>query len=127
MIVRCTTEKDIDEIYTLINKVPLESCVFIKSTKEEIAQKIKTSYVCIADNKIVGVCMVQECYIDTIVASKKGAGSKLLSSIKKGGYYTNISDLNEKSIRLFKKFGFKKVGIEYINNEKRGRYAGIIK
>ena len=65
-------------------------------------------------------------YIDTIVSIRKGAGSKLLSHLKEGVYRTNISKENKKSISLFKKFGFTRIGKEIIENEEREIYAGVL-
>lgn len=126
MNVRKTNKDDLEDIYKIINNVKFKEDLFIKSSREEINSKLSTSYVCIYRGLIVGVCLINDTYIDTIVSIRKGAGSILLKNLPKGYYYTNISELNNKSKRLFAKFNFKEVGKERIKGKERLRFEAIL-
>lgn len=129
MEIRKSKKEDVDKIFEIINNVDKSKKVFIKSTRNEIEEKIEKSFVCVYRDKIVGVCLIVEdkdLYIDTIVSTKKGAGSKLLSSLKEGVYRTNISKINNESICLFRKFGFVKIGKEIVEKEEREIYEGLL-
>ncbi len=125
MNVFMATESDIDKIYEMVMSVTLDRRTFIKSSREEIRGKIEKTRICIKDGKMVGVMIVDVRYIDTIVSKQEGAGTALLSSLV-GRFYTNISKENKRSIGLFSKLGFSKVGEEIVCGEERLRYEASL-
>ena len=109
---------DIDDIIKTIQKVRLPAEVFLKATREGIKKRIHYSYVCTENDKIIGCCLIdykkydtptKVWVIDTIVSTKRGAGSLLLSRIPDFEYHTSIHKDNDRSIGLFKKHGFKEI------------------
>lgn len=130
-IVRKATVEDLDSMYNLIQKVDLDRDIFLKASKPSIAERLEYSYVCVEDNKIIGVCLIDHkkydtdnevWVIDTMVSSKRGVGSQLLSNIPDREYYTSISERNNKSMNLFKKFGFVQIGYNKLYGYERIRF-----
>lgn len=137
MYYRSTTNDDLLKIIEIINSVPLPKKVFIKNTKEYIEEKglLKNSYALVDANKeIVAVLLLDynNKYIDTIISLKKGCGTAILKTFfnskeGKGKFKVNISPLNMRSIRLFKRFGFKITGSEMVEEEVRLIYEANIR
>lgn len=120
-------QEHVKGVYALIKSVEQPPEVFIKSSEAEIERFIGESLIVYKADEIVGVLMVKDGYIDTIVSSVKGMGMHLLSSLPEGGYCVNVAEGNKTSLKLFKKFGFKHVRDEVICEQKRGLYEGQIK
>lgn len=137
MYYRSTTNDDLLKIIEIINSVPLPKKVFIKNTKEYIEEKglLKNSYALVDANKeIVAVLLLDynNKYIDTIISLRKGCGTAILKTFfnskeGKGKFKVNISPLNMRSIRLFKRFGFKIAGSEMVEGEVRLIYEANIR
>ena len=137
MYYRSTTNDDLLKIIEIINSVPLPNKVFIKNTKEYIEEKglLKNSYALVDANKeIVAVLLLDynNKYIDTIISLRKGCGTAILKTFfnskeGKGKFKVNISPLNMRSIRLFKRFGFKITGSEMVEGEVRLIYEANIR
>lgn len=137
MYYRSTTNDDLLKIIEIINSVPLPKKVFIKNTKEYIEEKglLKNSYALVDANKeIVAVLLLDynNKYIDTIISLRKGCGTAILKTFfnskeGKGKFKVNISPLNMRSIRLFKRFGFKITGSEMVEGEVRLIYEANIR
>lgn len=137
MYYRSTTNDDLLKIIEIINSVPLPKKVFIKNTKEYIEEKglLKNSYALVDANKeIVAVLLLDynNKYIDTIISLRKGCGTAILKTFLnskegKGKFKVNISPLNMRSIRLFKRFGFKITGSEMVEGEVRLIYEANIR
>lgn len=137
MYYRSTTNDDLLKIIEIINSVPLPKKVFIKNTKEYIEEKglLKNSYALVDANKeIVAVLLLNynNKYIDTIISLRKGCGTAILKTFfnskeGKGKFKVNISPLNMRSIRLFKRFGFKITGSEMVEGEVRLIYEANIR
>lgn len=117
---------DVWEVAELINSVALPEDIFIKSSRDEVFKNLGKSLVYRSNGKIIAACLVNYNYIHTIVSSVPGTAKKLISTLTPGFYKTEISDLNDKSIKLFKSFGFKKVGETILCGYKRGRYEAIL-
>ncbi len=125
MKIRSCLRLDLEPVYHFIQAVPFKKEVFIKSSKKEIEQKINTSFVCEENGKIIGVLLVKNDYIDTIVSTRKGVGTKLLSVLK-GRYFVHISCKNQSSKKLFANFGFKKIKEDICQGQKRDYYEAIL-
>jgi hypothetical protein len=63
--------------------------VFVKATADSIANRISTSFVCLDNNRIVGVCLIdykeydtptKVWVIDTIVSTKRGRRKLIIIS-----------------------------------------------
>lgn len=121
-----TTESDLDLVQNFIEAVELPREVFIKNTREETARFINSSYLALYEDKLVGILLIQDGYIDTIVSTKKGVGSMLLSILDGEELRTNISPINIASQDLFKKFGFTDKGGIMLEGEKRRRYTNTL-
>ena len=96
---------------------------------------LKNSYTLVDANKeIVAVLLLDynNKYIDTIISLRKGCGTAILKTFfnskeGKGKFKVNISPLNMRSIRLFKRFGFKITGSEMVEGEVRLIYEANIR
>lgn len=116
----------VKRVYFFIQAVELEPEVFIKSTEEEIVDKVTDSIVCFDGDELVGVLIRVGSYIDTIVSIRK-CGCMMIDSLSAGYYTTNISSKNVPSIKMFRKMGFGQVGEETLCGQRRGKYAGYIR
>lgn len=127
--VQCHTMKEehVSEVYDLIQSVEEGQGVFIKRSEAEIERFVGESLIVYQQDKIVGVLMVKDGYIDTIVSCVRGMGINLLGSLPNGMYSVNIAKENKVCLKLFNKFGFKHVRDEVICEKKTGLYEGQIK
>lgn len=126
MLVKLMHCHHVQEVHSLIHSVDLPKDIFIKSSETEIKGFVGESLIAFQADSILGVLMMKDGYIDTIVSSVKGIGVHLVSSLPNGKYTVNISKNNKESLKLFGKFGFKYVREEILCGQKRGMYEGEI-
>lgn len=114
---------------SLIDGVDLPREIFVKNELPETTELAShnLSVVAIANDEVVGILLMRENHIDTIVAKGKGVGSVLLSTLPEGEYSTHVSPKNARSIRMFTKFGFKFIRQELSYGERRNYYESIVR
>jgi N-acetylglutamate synthase-like GNAT family acetyltransferase len=90
-MIRVAILEDVDKIHSLINGVELERASFIKSTKEEIQELVvrNQSFVFDTTLEIVGVLLMKDNYIDTVVSTQNGVGKALIKNLSAGRYKAN--------------------------------------
>lgn len=132
MILRRTNINDVKCIYQISQSLDTNQNTFIKPTLQSIKDRLKHSYISIDAGKIVGFVLIDfkkfgterpVWVIDTIVSLQPKIGTFMLNNIQIREYYTCIADKNERSKKLFSKFGFTKYDNFKIQGFDRGRYS----
>ena len=119
---------DATQIHHLTKQIDLKPSIFIKNSLKEIKNILSygQSFVYVEEDKVKAFLLVKKNYIDTIVSTKKGIGSKLLDALPVGKYKVNISSKNSISIKLFTSKGFVLKGVEYLGKYPRMYYENKI-
>jgi hypothetical protein len=109
------------EVCHLIHSVDLPDSVFFKNGVDEVGSFVNgQSLVCLRGGKIIGVVLVMDGYIDTLVSSVKGIGSNLLQGLKCGSYRIKVHESNVSGKRLLEKFCFKHDGCGVMSGDIEG-------